>query len=134
MLLIGSMLSLFMLLSAWTSPFAPSWVAEAEKKHGRAALVAVPALVGLGALTDAPVDWLNAQPASVQAGFYAGAAILEAANLRRLDRGFALRAGEVPGKVLPGPPPPETLERLENGAGRAAMLVAVGWLAASLRG
>lgn len=114
------------------TPSSPQgkWLREAEKKHARAALVALPVLTGLSTVTPDPVSWLNSQPASTQLLFYAGAAVLETWNLRRLDKGFALKEDELPGNVL-GCREAPTLDVLEDIAGRSAMMVVFGMLVAA---
>ena len=117
-------------LSYSIGPFSASWIAEAEKKHARAAMVAFPTLVALSAVTDHPVDWLNHQPAGVQIGAYAAAATLEALNLARLKPGFALKDGEEPGRVRPVSATAEQSDA-EDAVGRLAMLSATAFLAAA---
>lgn len=81
-------------------PFTSSWISEAEKKHARVAMAAVPTLLALQGVTDHPVTWLNEQSVATQVSFYAGAAVLESVNLARHDYGFSLKPGEEPGNVL----------------------------------
>ena len=115
------------------SPARLGWMREAEKKHGRVALLALPSLAAVSALADAePVSWLNAQPAAVQLSFYSTAAALESLNLRRLGRGFVLRDDAKPGKVLPVGDVDPNLDAIEDVAGRAAMLLAASTLVESL--
>lgn len=124
--------------SAFKSPnmgvaVSTKWVREAEKKHARVALLAVPSLVALGAMTgEDPVGWLNQQPAAAQLTFYASAGVLESYNLRRFDKGFTLKESIVAGKLLPGKEPSPTLDAAEDWAGRAAMLIAAGFFANTL--
>ena len=108
--------------SAFTvSPARKAWIQEAEKKHGRVAMLGFPALVALAATHNDPVPWLNSQPVATQLVFYSTAAALESFNLRRLDKGFTLKEGEVPGKLLDVGDYP-TLEAVETLTGRAAMI------------
>ena len=110
-----------------------TWMREAEKKHARAAMVALPSLMLIASATgEDPVPWLNAQPAATQLGFYAAVGMLEALNLRRLDRGFALKPGEVPGRVFPWVEADATLHTIEDEVGRVAMLATAGVLLGSL--
>ena len=101
-----------------------AWVKEAEIKHGRVALLALPALVALGSHQPEidPVKWLNARPLDDQLLFYSFAGVLESFNLRRFGRGFRLKEGEEPGKLLPVPPPPKRAIAAEVVSGRLAML------------
>ena len=120
--------------SAFSIPTTTSpWVREAEKKHGRVAMLAVPSLALLAMLNDGadPVPWLNAQPESTQLVFYASAAALESLNLRRFEDLFALKPGEEPGKLLPVEAS-ETWHNAEDYVGRVSMLVATSILASSL--
>lgn len=113
-------------------PFTRGWVKEAEKKHSRVALLAVPSLMSIAAMTgEDPVSLLNSQPASTQLVFYATAGLFETLNLRRFDKGFTLKQGEEPGKLLPLEASSE-LDAAEDWAGRLAMLAAAGYFAATL--
>lgn len=115
-----------------TSPWSSTWLREAEKKHARVALLAVPTLVAIGAATgDDPVGWLNQQPAATQLLFYATAGVLESYNLRRFDAGFTLKPSEEPGKLLPVSASPEW-DVAEDVAGRTAMVAAAGFFAHTL--
>ena len=125
------MLSLF--VGALTLNLSPKWIMEAEKKHGRIAMLALPTL---GAISMAnhgvdPVPWLNHQPPVTQISFYSGAGVLESLNLRRFDKGFVLKKGQTPGNLLnmsysPG------LDVIEDISGRAAMIGATALLLESL--
>lgn len=112
-----------------------SWKQEAEKKHGRVAMLALPALVALGANgVEQPVSWLSQQPVDVQAEFFATAGLVEAAfGLPRLDYGFTLKEGVEPGVYPPltSPDSPQ-LDAAETTVGRVAMLVTAGMLAQTL--
>ena len=113
-------------------PFSDRWVREAEKKHARVALLAVPALVTIASATGQdPVQFLNAQPATTQILFYSAAGLLETLNLRRFDKGFDLKPDEVPGKLLPVRSS-AVLDGAEDALGRVAMVVAVGFFSATL--
>ena len=131
-------LSLFLFFGTCTAftptpqPFSKGWVKEAEKKHSRVALLAVPSLMTIAAMTgEDPVPFLNHQPVTTQLLFYTTAGILESFNLKRFDKGFRLKDGEEPGKLLPLKAS-EELQNIEDWAGRLAMLVATGYLATSL--
>ena len=104
-------------------PIHSSWMQEAEKKHGRVAMLALPALAAISMANGGvdPVPWLNAQPVSTQLVFYSVASALETVNLKRLDAGFKLKDGEVPGQLWKVSFPPE-LGVLEDVTGRAAMI------------
>tara|TARA_A100001015_G_scaffold302058_1_gene389793 strand:+ start:368 stop:790 length:423 start_codon:yes stop_codon:yes gene_type:complete len=115
-------------------PFSRGWVKEAEKKHSRVALVAVPSLMTIAAMTgEDPVQFLNNQPAATQLIFYSTAGLLETLNLKRFDKGFNLKEGEEPGKLLPIQAS-ETIQSVEDWAGRLAMVMAAGYFATTLSG
>lgn len=129
MMLLSSSTS-FSLPKAGTPQF--TWLQEAEKKHGRAALVAAPSLAILAMATgDDPVPWLNHQPVETQLAFYSVMGLLESFNLRRIDKGFTLKEGEVPGRLLPITSDITTLNVIEDVAGRACMLGVAATLASS---
>ena len=115
-------------------PFTKGWVKEAEKKHSRVALLAVPSLMTIAAMTgDDPVQFLNNQPLATQLFFYSAAGALESLNLKRFDKGFKLKDGEEPGKLLPLEAS-EQLHAVEDWAGRLAMLMATGYFVNTLMG
>ena len=117
--------------SAFTLPTTP-WLLEAEKKHGRVALLAVPSLLTIAAATgEDPVPWLSQQDTSVQLTFFSAAAVVEAASLRRFENGFDLAEGVTPG-VWGNANATEFETQLEDASGRVAMLAATGMLASSL--
>lgn len=117
------------------------WLREAELKHGRVAMLAIPTLALLASdptTSQAPVDWLNAQPASTQLTFYAVAATLEAANLRRFESApsplpWRLKDDATPGQLLRAGRrrSPSVVDDVEVAIGRAAMLVAASVLTAA---
>jgi hypothetical protein len=116
------------------NPFSNGWVKEAEKKHSRVALLAVPSLMTISAMTgDDPVQFLNNQPLATQLIFYSTAGALESLNLKRFDKGFKLKDGEEPGKLLPLQAN-ERLHNVEDWAGRLAMLTATGYFVSTLIG
>lgn len=103
-----------------------AWLKEAEKKHGRVALLSAPTLLAIRSITgDDPGLWLNAQTADVQGVFYAAVGFIEYQNLKRLDKGFTLKHGEIPGKLISKANPSASQEALEDLAGRIAMLATV---------
>ena len=110
------------------------WLREAEKKHARIALLALPALSAITMANSGqdPVPWLNAQPAATQLIFYSVGGLFETLNLKRFDKSFTLKAGEQPGKLLPIDAVPPTLDLLEDGAGRLAMLATFAMLVNSV--
>lgn len=125
---------IFALLLSSVSAFhlSPGWIKEAEKKHARVALLAAPSLALIALATgDDPTGWLNAQPLSTQIPFYGTATMLETLNLRRFDKGFTLKEGEIPGKLLPIDAS-ETLEGMEDNLGRLAMIGVTGVLLSSV--
>lgn len=105
---------------------APSadFVRDAEKKHARVALLALPTLGAIYALTgDNPVPYLSKQPVALQAEFFSVATILESLSLRRFGPRFSLKDGIVPGNFGPLPlPTNKKLDDLEDASGRIAML------------
>lgn len=108
------------------------WLQEAEKKHGRAALVAAPSLAIIAMATgEDPVPWLNHQPGETQLTFYSVVGLLESLNLRRIDKGFTLKSDEKPGRLLPIRSDVPSLNRVEDYAGRIAMLIAAATIASS---
>jgi hypothetical protein len=112
-----------------------SWKQEAEKKHGRVAMLAVPALIALGANgAEAPVRWLSQQPVETQTEFFAAAGLVEAAlGLPRLGYNFTLKEGVEPGVYPPlAPPDNPQLDAAETDVGRIAMVVAAGAMAQTL--
>lgn len=130
--------------AGWQVPVVggdPRWLREAEKKHARVALVALPSLAAIAAATHAnPVPWLSAQPADVQLTFYAAAGIVESAtSVPRVawGDGWTLRDGAVPGQLFSDTPPrttPSVLDAAEDAAGRVAMLAVAGIMASSAAG
>lgn len=115
------------------SPARLDWLREAEKKHGRVAMVAVPALATIASVTgEDPVPWLNSQPAASQLVFYSAAGLLETLNLKRLGKGFTLKAGQTPGAVIPFVNASENLQFVEDVTGRVAMLGAAAMLSSSV--
>lgn len=118
------------------NPTLLTWMKEAEKKHSRAAMIALPSLA-LIAMTNGqdPVPWLNSQPISTQLSFYSAIGALESLNLKRIKSGITLKEGEVPGKVFPWvKTPTPTLEFLEDTVGRTAMILVTGVFYMSVMG
>ena len=133
------MIALLMWISSCSLLAAPKvdtpqykWLQEAEKKHGRVALVAAPSLALIAMSTgDDPVPWLNHQPVDAQLTFYSVAGLLESFNLRRIDKGFTLKDGEEPGRLLPVKTYLPALNVVEDVAGRVAMVGVASTLASS---
>ena len=99
------------------------FVREAEKKHGRVALLAFPTLATIYALTgENPVPYLSNQPVSTQVEFFTGAALLESLSLARLGPNFSLKDELVPGNFPPLSLPNKPADDFEDAAGRVAML------------
>ena len=134
-------------VSAFTPPRGPpvrmysgntipteEFVRDAEKKHGRVALLALPTLGAIAQLTgENPVTYLSNQPVNTQLEFFAIAAAFESLTLRRLGPQFSLKKNVVPGNIYPFSPNAK-LDTLEDWAGRCAMLattaIMLGWLVA----
>jgi hypothetical protein len=111
-----------------------AFVREAEIKHGRVAMLALPTLAAIAAATgDDPVRFLSHQPADVQAAVFAGAGALEGVTFARLGPEFSLKDGVVPGALWRVPHTPAAV-RAEDLAGRAAMVAAAAAIAGSLVG
>lgn len=110
------------------------FVREAEKKHGRVALLALPTLAALPLLTGdpEPASYLLRQPAEVQLTFFSAGGLLESCALARLGPGFSLKPGVVPGVVPPLRAPTPALDAAEDALGRGAMLATTAMLALSL--
>ena len=115
------------------SPARLDWLREAEKKHGRVAMAALPALATIASVTgEDPLPWLNSQPAASQLVFYSAAGLLETVNLKRFGKGFTLKPGETPGRVIPFLNASENLQFVEDVSGRVAMLATAAMLASAL--
>ena len=112
------------------------FIRDAEKKHGRVALLAVPALASIGAMTgENPVTFLSSQPWATQAEFFAVCGAIEAFSLSRLGPNFSLREGVTPGCFLKdNSTVSASVDDLETNAGRVAMLVAASWIALGATG
>lgn len=110
-------------------PFDPGFIAEAEFKHARVAMVAVPSLALISALTTHdPVTFLSDQPIDVQLACFAGFGTLEAASLSRLGPLFTLRPDVTPGVFPPLSPSSQKLIDAELQTGRVAMLAVAGFM------
>ena len=119
----SSAFSMSKLLSNVDSGF----VREAELKHARVALLAVPTLGIMSSMgIEEPVKWLSTQPLDTQLGFFSTAAVVESASLARLGPNFSLKDGLVPGNFFNDDD--EVTVDLELMSGRVAMLAAVGIL------
>ena len=116
-----SSFSISKLLSSVDSGF----VREAEFKHARVALLAVPTLGIMSSMgIEEPVKWLSTQPLDTQLGFFSAAALVESATLARLGPNFSLKDGLVPGNFFNDKN--VTAVDLELMSGRVAMLAAAG--------
>jgi hypothetical protein len=103
------------------------FVREAELKHARVALLAVPTLGIMSSMgIEEPVKWLSTQPLDTQLGFFSTAALVESASLARLGPNFSLKDGLVPGNFFNDKNVTVDLELM---SGRVAMLAAAGILA-----
>ena len=110
------------------TPPTPAYVRDAERKHGRVALLALPTLLALSTVDPDPASYLARQPVDTQLLFFSVAGILEAASLPRLGPRYALRVS--PGNYPPLKPMP-ALDAAEDAAGRAAMLGVTAFLLTS---
>lgn len=109
------------------------FIEEAEFKHARVAMMALPALAALSASgVDEPVKWLSQQPIDTQLTFFGTAGIIEAASLARLGPRFSLKEDLVPGNVFGLSNVSTSLVNSELYAGRAAMLGAACAFASAL--
>lgn len=112
-------------VTAFDVQLAPNnkWVQDAEKKHARVAMLALPTLNFLASATDTPVRWLSEQPLSMQLEFFALAGILEAGvSLPRLQGMFELKKAETPGVFGSlGMYSSEGIDFVETTIGRASM-------------
>lgn len=108
---------------------SPEYVQDAERKHGRVALLALPALAAIATFDPHPVTYLSRQPVDAQLLFFAVAGVAEAASLSRLGPRFTLR---VPPGVYPPLRAMPSLDAVENTAGRAAMLAVTALMLAEL--
>ena len=107
------------------------FVRDAEKKHGRVAMLAIASLAALSTVDADPVSWLSRQPVDAQLAFFSLSGVAEAAStFPRLGPRYSLREGVHPGNFAPFPLGPPGVDALEDAVGRAAMLVAAGVLVA----
>ena len=113
------------------------WLKEAEKKHSRVALLALPTLFALKQSgVEDPVSWLSSQSISTQIDFFSTAGILEAGvSLPRFENRFELKKnltpGNITGKILRSDFE-IALDRFETGLGRMAMICTAVWLLLSV--
>ena len=114
------------------------WLKEAEKKHSRVALLALPTLFALkqNGATD-PVTFLSSQTLSTQVNFFAMSGFLEAGvSLPRFRNYFELKPGLEPGNIVQRNSSDTKIEmeldRVETGLGRLAMVSTIVWLIMSL--
>ena len=83
------------------------------------------------ALSNAP-RMENKQPLITQCVFYASAAAAEVPSLKRLDKGFRIKEGLTPGKLIETATPTELATSCEKNLGRLAMLVTTLFFASSI--
>lgn len=107
------------------------FVRDAEIKHGRVALLALPTLAALSLVDPDPVTLLSRQDAGTQLTFFATSGLVEALSLSRLGSNFTLRDGVTPGNFPPLRASP-AFQDAEDVAGKAAMLATTVWLISSL--
>ena len=103
---------------------SPSFIREAEIKHGRVAMTSAAVLSALS-LTgfEHPATVLSECSSSDQLTFFSSIGILESIfYLPRLDYRFSLKKGAEPGQIFDIDPPNETNVLLEDVWGRIAML------------
>lgn len=107
-----------------------SFLREAEKKHARVAMLALPTLLALQAAgVDSPAGWLASQPVDTQIDFFSGAGVVESAlTLPRYRKGFRLREGVYPGGIFRTEEAPPAADLAEDLVGRASMLAATVFL------
>ena len=99
------------------------WIAEAEKKHERVAMLAFPTLLTIAATSHSdPLSWLNEQNFATQSIFYGTAAALETLNLKRMKSNFRLKDGEIPGKLFAQFNATNAQSFTEDTVGRLAMI------------
>ena len=105
------------------------FIEDAEKKHARVAMLALPTLIALSTIDPEPTSWLARQPIDVQLSVFSYAGILEAAfTFPRLGPMFSLKPDAIPGNIPPFPLPPDTklgdaADTLEDLTGRACMIM-----------
>lgn len=102
------------------------FVREAEKKHERVALLALPSLWAISALTGDPdpASYLQRQPGATQLYFFSLSALVEGVfTLPRIGENFSLKEGITPGQLFGAKPPEANLDALEDVLGRSAMVV-----------
>ena len=100
-----------------------NFVRDSEIKHGRTALLALPTMIAINAITgENPVTYLSSQSLDSQVNFFTAAGLVEAGYLSRFGPNFTLKEGVEPGKLVSNIVPDKNLVFLEDVAGRAAML------------
>tara|TARA_A100001015_G_C14973917_1_gene706364 strand:+ start:664 stop:1074 length:411 start_codon:yes stop_codon:yes gene_type:complete len=109
--------------TSFLSKVDKNFARDSEIKHGRTALLALPAMVAINALTgENPVTYLSSQSVDTQVNFFSAAGLVEAGYLSRFGSNFTLKEGVEPGKLVSNIVPDENLIFLEDVAGRSAML------------
>lgn len=112
--------------AALPPPKVPSqgFVADAELKHARVALLALPTITALTAVDSDPITFLSRQPTEAQLLFFSVAAMIEAGcTLPRLGPNFSLAKDVIPGNFFGLSPPTDSwITATELGLGRCAML------------
>lgn len=99
------------------------FIKEAEKKHGRIALLALPTLSTIASITgENSVTWLSCQPMETQLIFFSVVGALETVYLDRFKGTFDLKDEVIPGNFPPLPVPGKSMDFVENTFGRLAML------------
>lgn len=101
-----------------------SYVADAEIKHGRVAMVSGAVLATLAANGFAhPTAVLSQSSTELQLMFFSAIGVMEAATyLPRLSSMFSLRDGVVPGQVFPKISPSAALVSVERNLSRVIMM------------
>lgn len=115
-----------------STPSRPgSFVRDAEIKHGRVAMTSAAVLYWLSSQGfEHPTMVLSECDLMQQLSFFSTLGVIESATyLPRIDYGFRLKEGVVPGQVLPltSSPPPDAI-KAEDFAGRIAMLSVVAFM------
>lgn len=109
------------------------FVKDAEKKHGRVALLALPTLSTIASVTgENAVTWLSNQPMDTQLIFFSVVGALETVYLNRFQGTFDLKDEVIPGNFSPLPVPESNVDFIEDTFGRLAMLSVFIYMAENL--